>query len=157
MGDVPAVYARGPVARRAAVCDDWDVSSTESPRRTILVVDDERIVALELQRALAVLGFLVPATAASCADALALAEVNPPQIVLMDLHLRGPVDGIDTALKLREKFEFGLVYMTGGVDAEQRARAAVTQPAAWLQKPYSKLQLEKALHVAETKLRPQTG
>ena len=148
---------RGYVAPDRAVCEDLHVSSTESPRRTILVVDDERIVALELQHALAVLGFLVPATAASCADALALAEVNPPQIVLMDLHLRGPVDGIDTARQLRERFDFGLVYMTGGVDAAQRARASATNPAAWLQKPYTQLQLEQALRVAEAKLRPQTG
>jgi DNA-binding response OmpR family regulator len=130
------------------------VSSTGLSSRTILIVDDERVVALELRRALLMRGFIVPPTAGCGALALEIAEANRPEIVLMDVGLQGSVSGIDTAIKLRERFAFGLIYTTGGIDPAERVRAEVTFPAAWLHKPYSMTQVEAALRIADTSWRP---
>jgi two-component system cell cycle sensor histidine kinase/response regulator CckA len=116
---------------------------------TVLIVEDERVVALYLQQTLRQLGYHVPATAASTADALSLAEKWPPRIVLMDLRLRAADDGIEAAKQLRAHFTFGLIYMAGSVDEDRQQRAAGTEPEAWLLKPFSPAQLEAALQAVE--------
>lgn len=94
----------------------------------------------------------MPATAGSGADALRVARAFPPQIVIMDLRLRGASDGIETARQLRTMFDFALIYVTGGADSDQLTRAQTTLPAAWLTKPYTPAQLGAALRAAEEKL-----
>lgn len=66
----------------------------------------------------------------------------------MDLRLGGPMDGIETVTRLRARHEFGLIYLTGGMDHQQKARADCTMPDAWLVKPYELSQLRRALEVA---------
>lgn len=120
--------------------------------KAVLVVEDEAVLALDLQRRLSRMGYFVPQTAASVAEAVTLCESIAPDIVLLDLRLQGSLHGIDAALQLRAHFDFALIYVTGGVDAEQLERAETTLPDAWLNKPYTHEQLVMALETAEARL-----
>lgn len=119
---------------------------------TVLLVEDERLVALDLRRVLLRHGYGVVTTAGCSSNALRLGQEFTPQLVIMNVRLRGQVDGVETARQLRERFEFALVYLTGASVSEHRARAASTAPAAWLVKPYTDEQLFAALIAAERSL-----
>ena len=120
--------------------------------RVVLVVEDERIIAVDLQRRLSRLGYLATAVAGTAEDALRIAAECAAQVVIMDVHLRGKMDGIETARRLRAQGEFALIYLTGGADPADYERALTTAPAAWLMKPYTQQQLVAALELAEATL-----
>lgn len=126
-------------------------STLVAPLGTALIVEDERVIALDLKRSLERCGYQVPMTVSSGLEAVSAAESFPPQLVLMDLRLRGALDGIATALRLRERFEFALIYVTGGLNLSNdadRTRLRASDPDAWLPKPYSSEQLELAVATA---------
>jgi len=124
------------------------MSSSESDvSRRILVVEDERIVALDLQGALEQFGHTVR-TAASSEDAIRIAAQFSPQLALMDIRLRGPVDGIDTAALLRARHSVAIVYMTANTDAATLERALETNPGGYLAKPYNTRDLRSTIAVA---------
>jgi CheY-like chemotaxis protein len=108
------------------------------------------VLALDLKRSLERRGYHVPMTASSGVDALRAAEAHPPDVVLMDLRLKGSLDGIATALSMRQRFDFALIYVTGGFAASEEniERLRLTDPDAWLRKPYTPEQLESALQCA---------
>ena len=80
--------------------------------KRILVVEDERVVARDIQRSLTDLGYDVPSTAASAEQAIKLASERCPDLVLMDIRIKGDRDGIETAATLRERFGVPVVYLT---------------------------------------------
>jgi CheY-like chemotaxis protein len=129
------------ILHEVCVMDDPAVARAQ----TILIVEDERILALDIRRTLLGLGYEVPFTVNSGADALLTVKTFRPALVVMDVHLNGPIDGIETARLLRTRVEFALVYVTGGLDEGSRARADLTAPDAWLLKPFSARQLEVAV------------
>jgi len=120
-----------------------------APVARVLIVEDERIVAADLQRLLRELGYDAYATAASCSKALALAEDRPPEVVLADIRIEGSVDGIDTAIRLREQCGSAVVFLTAHTDDATVARARSAEPAGYLTKPVSapavKIAIEQAL------------
>lgn len=118
------------------------------PARTILVVEDERVVAKDLQRSLVRLGYLVPVTAANSHDALRFASDRCPDLVLMDIHIKGDVDGIETARILKTRFEVPVVYLTAHSDEETIARAKTTEPHGYLLKPVKPEELRSTVEVA---------
>lgn len=126
---------------------------------TILVVEDEALVAKDLQRSLSGLGYRVPATAGSAADALACAERDRPDLVLMDVHIRGRDDGITAAAALRDRFGVPVVYLTAYGDRATVARAKGTNPYGYLVKPIKaedlRITVELALykHAVDRELR----
>jgi two-component system, response regulator PdtaR len=143
--------------RRCAVASSWSMQTESNTLGTVLVVDDERVLLIDLQRTLQRFGYPLVAIAASGDEALRVAESAPPTIVLMDLRLRGRMDGIETVQHLRARHSFRLIYLTGGVDEQQRIRAENTAPDAWLTKPYDHAQLRRALEMAGEQLSPASG
>ena len=123
--------------------------------KTALIVEDERVLALDFQRTLNKLGY-VTASVSSGIEALRLAEQVSPELVLMDIHLEGAIDGIETAQSLRALGDFALIYVTGGLDVESRVRAEVAWPDAWLAKPFTPAQFAAAIEraLAAHRLRP---
>lgn len=114
------------------------------------------MLALDLKRSLERRGYHVPITVSSGVDAMSAAEAHPPDIVLMDLRLQGELDGVGTALYLRERFEFALIYVTGGIShasGEELERLQSSDPDAWLRKPYTSAQLDEALTSAQARRR----
>lgn len=120
--------------------------SAPVPKR-VLVVEDERLVALDLRSALEQCGYSVR-TAATSEEALTSASEHHPDIVLMDIHLKGPVDGIETAMMLRSMMPVAIVYLTANTDSITLERALKTSPGGYLAKPYNTRDLRTTIAVA---------
>jgi len=117
-------------------------------KATILVVEDESIVALDLQQQLNRMGYAVPALAASSQDALRKAAEIRPDLVLMDIRLRGHIDGIEVADKLREMLDVPPVYLTAYTDQPTLARARTTDPFGYIVKPFDEATLRRTIEMA---------
>jgi len=118
------------------------------PGKTVLVVEDERVVAKDLQHTLVRLGYRVPVTVASAEDAIRAVAEECPDIVLMDIRIKGELDGIETARILRRRFDVPVVYLTAYADSETVARAKSTEPLGYLLKPVKLDELRTTLEVA---------
>ena len=105
--------------------------------QSILIVEDDRIVAEALQESLAGMGYHAYAVAATAEEALRHVSNWCPDVVLMDIGLQGPLDGIDTAQVLRSRYAIPVVYLTARTDAATLARAQETEPYGYLRKPVS--------------------
>ncbi len=114
--------------------------------RTILVVEDEALIAMDLACSLEALGYRVLGPAASGADARRIAASETPDLLLMDISLRGPDDGIDTAHAITRTHPAKVVFMSAHTDKTTRARAATLNPEAFLQKPWTTRQMQQVLN-----------
>jgi PAS domain S-box-containing protein len=116
-------------------------------KATILVVEDEQIVALDISNALNALGYSVPTVASSGAEALARAEELRPGLVLMDVRIEGEMDGIATAAAIRERFDIPVVFLTAYADDDSLRRAKESSPFGYLLKPFNRRELRTAIEV----------
>ena len=94
----------------------------------ILIVEDERITAEDLRDILTDLGYTVTGSVASGAEAIARAEENTPDLALMDIRIKGDMDGTETARVLRERFNIPVIYLTAHADSSTVARAKIAEP-----------------------------
>jgi len=114
----------------------------------ILVVEDERVVALSIQNRLEALGYIVTANVISAEAAIAGIPQNPPDLVLMDIRLKGKIDGIEAAAQMRQQFQLPIVYLTAYNDEETLERAKLTEPYGYLLKPFESKDLSTTIEVA---------
>jgi PAS domain S-box-containing protein len=114
----------------------------------ILVVEDELLVAKDIQNILTKLGYSVPAIAASGEDAIKKVIENQPDLVLMDIVLKGDLDGVNTAEQIRLKFDIPIIYLTAYADDKTLERAKITEPFGYLIKPYQKKELHSNIEMA---------
>jgi len=103
----------------------------------ILVVEDDFLVAMQMESALTEAGFEVAGVASSGEDAIELALKERPRLCVMDIRLAGKRDGIDTALQLSAEQGIRCIFATAHHDEESRRRAAPAGPLGWLHKPYT--------------------
>lgn len=103
----------------------------------ILIVEDDFLIAFDLEAALKDAGFTVVGVAASADEALALAAKHNPSVVIMDVRLVGSRDGIDAALELYSRHGLRCVFASAHSDEETRKRAEPARPLGWIEKPYS--------------------
>lgn len=115
---------------------------------SILIVEDEMIIALDLQNRLQDLGYIVSATAISGEEALEFVEQSRPDLIVMDIGLLGIMDGIETAEQIRARWNIPIVFLTAYSDAATRKRAAAVAPAAILTKPTGNDELIRAIRTA---------
>lgn len=108
-------------------------------------------MALDIQHMLTHLGYDVLATAASADDAIARASKTCPDVVLMDIRIKGERDGIEAAALLRERFDVPIVYLTAHADAATVERAKQTAPYGYLTKPFTEAMLTSAIEIATFK------
>lgn len=101
----------------------------------VLVVEDERIISLALASMLRTLGHRVAGCVASGEEALASLELLKPDLVLLDIHLEGDLDGIATAQAIRERQGPPVAFTSAYTDAATRERALAVGPLAFLPKP----------------------
>jgi PAS domain S-box-containing protein len=126
---------------------------------SVLVVEDERIVALDLKVRLSSLGYTVAGTVPSGEQALQTAKEQLPDIVLMDIHLEGALDGIDAARALHETLHIPVIFLTAYSEDSTLMRAEQTLPFGFLVKPvderalHASIQMALARHAAENALR----
>jgi len=127
----------------------------------ILIVEDEAIVAADLSNKLIQLGYRVAGIAGNGADAVEMATRLEPELVLMDIKLKGDMDGIEATHILQDSCNFPVIYLTAYSDLATLERAKITGPFGYILKPFEErelvIQIELALykHKAEIKLRAQ--
>ncbi|QTA78265.1 Two component system response regulator/histidine kinase [Desulfonema limicola] len=122
-------------------------------RHKILVVEDEALVADDMAASLEDLGYNVTSIAASGKDAIESARREPPDLVLMDIFLKGELDGIETAHKILSIMDIPVIYVTAYADEKILERAKITEPFGYLVKPFHNrdlhINISMALYKAE--------
>ena len=125
----------------------------------IMLVEDENIIAMDIQQRLEILGYQVVAHVTSGEDAICTAAETKPDLILMDIKIHGPMDGIDAAAKIRVTQDIPVIYLTAFADESTLKRARLTEAFGYLLKPFEDRELHSAIeialykHVMEKKLR----
>lgn len=131
------------------------------PDIRVMIVEDEPIIAQNIERNLRYLGYSCPGVASGAEEARELLRQERPDVVLMDIHLEGPLDGVDLASEIQRVFGIPVVYLSGLMDEETLERAKITQPFGYIAKPYTRRELQITLEIAvyksqvEARLREQ--
>ncbi|HET9953624.1 MAG TPA: diguanylate cyclase [Polyangiaceae bacterium] len=115
---------------------------------SVLVVEDDGIAAIDIEQTLESNGYDVAGVATSAEEALALARTLRPDLVLMDIHLRGAMDGIETAQQLQRELALPVVYLTANADEVCLRRATETEPYGYILKPFESIDLRICVDVA---------
>ncbi len=119
-------------------------------KKKILIVEDEIIEAIFLTKILELWGYEVCEVTTSGEDAIKKAEIDKPDLVLMDIYIHGKVNGIEAARTIRSRIGIPIIFMTGYSDEETRKKASTVNPAGYFIKPlnYDKLKEELKLILA---------
>lgn len=111
------------------------------------IAEDEIIIADHLAEILIKLGYDVTESAATYAEAIKMIEEETPDIVLIDIQLKGKKDGIDLATKIKETYQLPFIFLTANADAATVLRAKKTNPASYLIKPFTRDDLYTAIEI----------
>ncbi|MGH7930174.1 MAG: response regulator, partial [Candidatus Binatia bacterium] len=114
----------------------------------IMIVEDEGVVALHLAQRLEELGHTVPVVVGSGPEAVRQAAAVHPDLVLMDIHLKGRMDGIEAAEEIRAKDDIPIVYLTAYADEPTLQRAKITEPYGYVLKPFQTRDLQITIEMA---------
>ena len=121
----------------------------------ILVVEDQNIVALNIKNKLKNLGYTLLDTAATGEEAIRKAELMNADIVLMDIKLKGDLDGIEAAREIKNRLGIPVLYLTAFTDDETFNRAKITEPAGYISKPFREEDLHSNIEMALHKHRAE--
>jgi len=119
----------------------------------ILVIEDEAIVAADIQDRLEVLGYEVAGWGTTGAEALELARTTNPDLILMDIMLKGPMNGIQAAHIVRVELSLPVIFLTANSDEAVLEQAKISEPFAYLLKPFEERQLRTNIEMALYKSR----
>lgn len=122
------------------------MNAGKSPNK-ILVVEDESIVALDIERGLKRIGYGIAGIVDNGRDAIRLAGETRPDLVLMDIQIKGDMDGIDTAQEIHRRFNIPVIFLTAYSDEATLQRAKLTEPFGYLLKPFEETELRTAIEV----------
>lgn len=114
----------------------------------LMLVEDERVVALDLRQQLTALGYQVQTVVATGEKAVKEAVKHPPDLVLMDIHLEGAMDGIEAADEIRDKLNIPVVFLTAYAEDETLRRAMGSRPFGYLVKPCEGRELHATIQMA---------
>ncbi len=117
-------------------------------KTNVLVVEDESIVSKDIQHSLKKLGYNVVGAAATGEKAVALANETKPDIVLMDIMLKGDMNGIEAADQIRLTMNIPVIYLTAYADEGTLARAKVTEPCGYIIKPFKEIDIHTSIEMA---------
>jgi len=133
----------GPPAGGAA--GEETAPAPDAKRLRVAIVEDEALIAIELEDMLTAIGAEVVGVAGTAEEAVRLADEERPDAMTMDIRLRGERDGISAALEIFERFGIRCVFVSAYGDAETVARAQSASPLGWILKPLHRDQLEAPL------------
>lgn len=117
----------------------------------ILIVEDEMLIGAKISMLLTNLGYEVTGILPRGEEAIAHVKENPPDIILLDINLKGKMDGIETAASLQQK-NIPVIYLTANSDEATFNRAKQTRPAAFIKKPFKQLDLQRAIELTISRL-----
>ncbi len=118
----------------------------------IMVVEDDAIIGMDIEHRVRRLGYEVTGVADNAEEAIELAADTKPDIALMDIRLRGDIDGIDTARMLKEQFALPVIFITAYSDLKMRSRALDLNPAGYIVKPIREVELKNTLEEARKRI-----
>ncbi|PKP51029.1 MAG: DNA-binding response regulator [Bacteroidetes bacterium HGW-Bacteroidetes-12] len=117
-------------------------------KNNILVVEDEAIVSKDIQQSLKKLGYNIVGASATGEKAIELAMEHKPDLVLMDIMLKGEMSGIEAAEKIRESLSIPVIYLTAYADENTLSKAKVTEPYGYIIKPFKEIDLHTSIEMA---------
>ena len=115
---------------------------------TILIVEDENIVAKDIQTSLKSLGYDAPTIVPSAEKAIKAIEEKRPDLILMDIMLKGDMTGIDAANVIRERFDIPVVFLTAYTDDSTIDKAKIAEPYGYIIKPFKEKELQTTIEMA---------
>ncbi len=115
---------------------------------SVLIVEDEEFFATEVQDILNKLGYDVLGVASTGEDAVRMAEETRPDLILMDIVLKGEMDGVTAAEQIHEHFDIPVIYLTGLTGDQITERAKITEPFGYILKPFQERELHVAIEIA---------
>ena len=121
---------------------------TKTEKAKILIVEDERNIAIYIKQSLEFFGFDVFEIAVSGEDAIQRAKEMNPDVVLMDIVLKGKMDGIEAAAIIKEQLGIPIIYVTAYSDDERMKRAKATKPIGYILKPFQMSDLQQGINIA---------
>ena len=133
-----------------------DGKSCMTPAK-ILVVEDESIVALDITNQLRHLGYTVVGTIDRGEAVLDMVTLSQPDMILLDIRLKGKMDGIEAARRIKDQFDLPIIFLTAYTDQATQARAEMAAPFGFLIKPFKATELREIIEscLAENNLRPE--
>ena len=114
----------------------------------ILVVEDESIVAMDIMQRADDLGYEVIGITPSGEEALEIVREDPPDLILMDIVLKGKIDGIEAAQRIHDNYDIPVLYLTAYSDEETLKRAKITEPFGYIIKPFEDRELHSSVEIA---------
>jgi DNA-binding LytR/AlgR family response regulator len=118
----------------------------------ILVVEDEMIIAAKISMQLTSLGYEVTGILPRGEQAIQHVKENKPDIILLDINLKGEIDGIETARRVQQFADIPIIYLTANSDEVTFNRAKPTKPAAFISKPFKQLDLQRAIELTISRM-----
>ena len=119
-----------------------------SAKTNILITEDESIVAKDIQHSLKKLGYNVIGICSTGEDAIATVEEKRPDLILMDIMLKGEMSGIDAADQIRARFNIPVIFLTAYADESTLSKAKVTEPYGYIIKPFKEIDLHTSIEMA---------
>jgi two-component system, LytTR family, response regulator LytT len=114
----------------------------------VLVVEDESIVSKDIQHSLKKLGYNVVGSSATAEKAIELAISERPDIILMDIMLKGEMNGIEAADEIRKTCSIPIIFLTAYADESTLSKAKVTEPFGYILKPFKEIDLHTTIEMA---------
>jgi two-component system, response regulator PdtaR len=144
-----------PCQGTAVFATDEGAGSRTQPRKParILVIEDDLLIATQIETTLTEAGFDVIGLAPTGEEAIELAAKDPPDLAVVDIRLAGDRNGVDTALELFRSHGIRCIFASAYSDDEARQRAAPAAPFGWLQKPYTMASLTDMVTKAADEVR----
>jgi len=118
----------------------------------ILIVEDEMIIAAKISMHLEQLGYDVVGIVPRGEEAVRQCRETPPDILLLDINLKGLLDGVETATVLQKEVDIPIIYLTANTDDATFERAKTTHPYAFISKPYKKIDLQRAIELTISRM-----
>jgi DNA-binding LytR/AlgR family response regulator len=118
----------------------------------ILIVEDEMIIGAKISMQLSTLGYGVTGILSRGEEVAAHVLESKPDIILLDINLKGSLDGIETATKLQKTVEIPIIYLTANSDEATFNRAKSTKPYAFISKPFNQLDLQRAIELTISRM-----
>lgn len=113
----------------------------------ILIVEDEMVIAANISLQLTSLGYEITGILPRGEEALGHIQIDRPDIVLMDIRLKGELDGVETAKVIQQEFDIPIIYLTANADDAHFNRAKETSPFGFISKPFKKLDLQRTIEL----------